>query len=80
MFWEIDFPKLVKSENELLKEALIDMCKQLLSLFKSSQVILNISLDLIQFGLSLDPDKSSYLNLWIKLMRNFSFETNPEGF
>lgn len=67
-FKAIDFPKLICSDNELLREALIEMCKQLIGLFTSSLPVLEICTELIQYGMNANVDKECYLNLWLVLI------------
>lgn len=46
----------MRSDNDLLKEAVVDMCKQLISLFKDSPIVLELCLEMISLGMSFKKD------------------------
>lgn len=77
-FKNINFMKMIQLDSLLLKEALYDMCKNLISIFRSSHSILEINFTLIEHNLKIKPDYELF-DLWLYILRIFELNENPDA-
>lgn len=65
-------------DSPLLKDAIFDMCKNLISMFKGSASILEINFKLLDHNIQSCIDYELF-DLWLYVLRIFEFEDNPDA-
>ena len=74
-FKNINFIKMITLDSPLLKEAIYDMCKNLVSIFKSSMSILEINFKLLEHNIKAWVEYELF-DLWLYVMRIFELDKN----
>lgn len=77
-FKNIDFLKIIKLDSPLLKEAIYDMCKNLMSIFKNSLSIFEINFKLLEHNIQSNIEYELFEH-WLYLIRIFDFETSTDA-
>jgi hypothetical protein len=77
-FKKIDFIKMIQMNSPLLKDALYDMCKNLVTIFSSSLSILELDLRFIEYQLQSDNVEYELFDLWLYVLRTVEFENYPD--
>lgn len=65
-------------DSPLLKDAIFDMCKNLISMFKGSASILEINFKLLDHNIQSCIDYELF-DLWLYVLRIFEFEDKPDA-
>ena len=74
-FKNINFIKMITLDSPLLKEAIYDMWKNLVSIFKSSMSILEINFKLLEHNIKAWIEYELF-DLWLYVMRIFELDNN----
>lgn len=69
---------MIELDSLLLREALYDMCKNLISIFRNSISILEINFILIEHNIK-KKIEFEVLDLWLYILRIFEFEENADA-
>jgi hypothetical protein len=77
-FKNIDFLKIINLDSPLLKEAIYDMCKDLMSIFKNSLSIFEINFKLLEHNIQSNIEYELF-DHWLYLIRIFDFETSTDA-
>ena len=69
---------MIELDSLLLREALYDMCKNLISIFRNSISILEINFILIEHNIKKKIEFEVH-DLWLYILRIFEFEENADA-
>ncbi|CAI2375884.1 unnamed protein product [Moneuplotes crassus] len=77
-FKNIDFMRIVSLDSPLIKEALYDMCKNLISISHDSLSIFEINFKLLEHNIQVSIDYDLFFH-WLYLLRISDLEHNPNA-